>query len=399
MQRLTSPGRYSDGNGLYLQVSKTGTKSWLYRYMLNGKPREMGLGAVAFKTLAEARVLAMECKKLTLHGLDPIDDRIRKKRQCELDAANNITFDQCATEYIEAHKPSWKNQKHCKQWQNTLATYVSPTIGKMSIQSIETDHVLRVLKPIWTVKTETASRIRNRIELILSYAIATGYRVKGNPAIWRGHLDKLLPSRASIKPVKHFTALALDRVGLFVKELQDLDGIAPRALEFLILTGTRTGEVIGAKWSEINLHDKLWSIPASRMKTGREHRVPLSKRAFEIISELSQAKLSEHIFVSRNKNKPLSNMALLAVIKRMNYNITTHGFRSSFRDWISEYTQYPNEVAELALAHSISNKVEAAYRRGDLLIKRQLMMQEWAQFCSIPLEHNVLKLNLDKKVI
>lgn len=381
VQATSKPGKHADGNGLYLQVSKQGTKSWIFRYMLHGKPREMGLGPTTVINLTEARAKAIDCKKLLLDGVDPIGQRNQTKKQKLIDQLRTITFDECAKAYISAHQHVWKNQKHISQWENTIATHASPVIGGLPVTAIDTTLVMKVIEPIWQSTPETASRLRNRIELVISWATARGYRVGENPARWKGHLDQLLPSRSRVQKVKHHSALPILEMPKFMKMLRKEKHISAYALEFLILTATRTSEVLNATWDEVDIEKAIWIIPASRMKASREHRIPLSPRAIELLSKLKEVQSSNYIFGSYRKGKPMSNMALLVYIKRKGFSITVHGFRSTFRDWASEYTNVTREVAEAALAHTLKNKVEAAYRRGDLFLKRKVLMNDWARFC------------------
>ncbi len=378
---VDKPGMYPDGLGLYLQVSKWGTKSWLFRYQRFYKLRSLGLGATHTITLLEARKRANQARLMLLDGVDPIDTK-REKRQSAIEAqARVMTFDQCAAAYIDSHKHGWKNPKHADQWTATIKTYASPVIGNLPVAKVDTALVMKVLQPIWTTKTETASRVRGRIESILGWATVSGYRIGDNPARWRDHLDNLLPKRSKVKKVEHHPALAYAEMGAFIKLLRAQAGVAAQALEFTILTTTRTGEVIGARWDEFDLPGKTWTIPPERMKAGREHRVPLCGRVIEILEEL-QALGGEFVFPGLKPGKPLSNMAMLTLLKRMGRgDLTVHGFRSAFRDWAAEQTAYPHEMAEMALAHTIDNKVEAAYRRGDLFKKRIRMMQDWQKHC------------------
>jgi integrase len=383
VQRLNSAGRYADGGCLYLQVSPQLTKSWLFRYRLRGRSREMGLGPVSLVSLAEARAKALEGRKLLLDGVDPIENRAAKHRQLQLESAKAMTFDQCAASYINAHRAGWKNAKHAAQWESTLTTYASPVIGELAVQAVDTGLVMKVLEPIWRETPETASRLRSRIELILGWATASGYRTGDNPARWRGHLDNLLPSRNSIQAVQHHPALAINEIGAFMKRLKTVEGASARALEFLILTATRTCETLGARWNEFDLEHGTWTIPAERMKAKREHRVPLSAKAAKIIKAMRDRSQGDFVFFGIDGLRPLSNMALLQVLRRMGVQVTSHGFRSTFRDWAAEQTNFPREVAEAALAHTLKDKTEAAYRRGDLFMKRQRLMNEWAEFCDI----------------
>src|SRR5215467_3730571 len=379
---INRKGMYHDGGGLYLQVSAGGAKSWIYRFMLDGRAREMGLGPVNIISLAEARKRAAECRKMRLDGIDPIEARRAQRGQRKFEAARTITFDKCAAAYIEAHMAGWKNGKHGEQWRSSLRNYASPVFGSSPVQAIDLALVMKALEPIWRTKSETASRLRGRIEAVLDWASVRGYRKGENPARWRGHLDKLLPARSKKQKVEHYPALPYDEVGDFVALLRAEDGIAARALEFLILTAARTGEVIGAQWDEIDLQIRVWVVPEARMKAGREHRVPLSSAALTILERMNAIREGDFVFPGGKKGKPLSNMAMLAVLKRMGRrDLSAHGFRSTFRDWAAERTNFPRGVVEMALAHTIESKVEAAYRRGDLFRKRRQLMDAWARFC------------------
>jgi integrase len=376
------PGYYADGGGLYLQVKESGAKSWILRFMLNGRAREMGLGGIMDKELAKARGDAQEARNLVRDGVDPIDARGAEKKRMALDVARSMTFAQCAATYIEAHKAGWKNAKHASQWTATLETYCGPVFGAQPVQAVDTALVCKVLEPMWQEKPETATRLRARIERVLDWATVRGYRDGDNPARWRGHLDKLLPMLKKNARVKHHAALPFAQVGAFMADLRLQEGVAARALEFLILTATRTSEVTDARWDEINLNTGVWTIPAERMKAGREHRVPLPAAALTLVKAMGETRLSDFVFQGRANGVPLSNMAMLELLKRMGRaDITVHGFRSTFKDWASESTNYPREVTEMALAHTIGDKVEAAYRRGDLFDKRRLLMTEWARHC------------------
>ena len=380
---LARPGRYADGAGLYLQVGPTGSKSWLLRFMRDGKAREMGLGAVHTVGLLEARKRAKKARLRLLDGVDPIQERVAAKTADRLTEARTITFAQCAAAYIKAHRKGWRNAKHAEQWENTLETYCDPTFGALPVQAVDTSLVIKVLEPIWSEKTETASRLRGRIEKILDWARVRGYRDGENPARWRGHLDKLLPKRRDVQKVEHFAALPYAEIGPFMTALRLQEGNAARALELVILTAARTSEVINAHWSEIDLDAKVWTIPAERMKAKREHRVPLSDAAVKLLKAMLERSEGEYVFAGGKPDKPLSSMAMLALLERMGRDdLTVHGFRSTFRDWAAESTNHPREVAEAALAHVISDKTEAAYRRGDLFEKRRKLMQQWAQHCN-----------------
>jgi integrase len=393
--KLDRPGMYADGGSLYLQVTINArdgqpAKSWIYRYMLRGKAREMGLGSLNAISLQQARDKALDCRRLRQEGIDPIDARNAARAQGALEAAKSITFKQAAIEYIRSHRAGWRNAKHAAQWSATLATYAEPIIGALSVQAIDTGLALKVLEPIWTAKPETASRLRGRMEAILDWAKVRGYRVGENPARWRGHLDKLLPARSKVRRVEHHAALPYSSMPEFMTALRAQQGSAARALEFAILTAARTGEVIGARWSEIDFAAKVWTIPAGRMKAGKEHRVALSDRALALLADAravvgldaTAGAQSPFIFGGGRVGRPLSNMALLMLLRRMGRgDLTAHGFRSTFRDWAAECTNYPSEVVEMALAHAVGDKVEAAYRRGDLLAKRFALMNLWAEFC------------------
>ncbi len=383
VSRLKKPGRYGDGLGLWLQVSPQQTKSWCFRFTLNGRARWMGLGAVHTVTLAEAREAARDARRLLLAGIDPIDARAAEKMQARLEAARGVTFKDCAIAYIAAHEAGWRNATHRKQWPATLEAYVYPVIGDLSVAEIDTALVLKVLEPIWLEKTNTAARVRGRIAAVLDWAKAREYRMGDNPARWQGHLDKLLPARAKIARVKHHPAMAYEDISAFISELRTRKGIAARALEIAILTATRTSETIRAEWSEINMQEAVWTIPAERMKGDREHRVPLSDRVIDILEGLPRE--DEWIFPGAKKGTPISKMALLSVLKHMGCaSVTVHGFRSTFRDWTAETTGYPTHVAEKALAHAVADQVEAAYRRGDLFEKRRRLMADWAKHCAAP---------------
>jgi integrase len=381
--RKTKPGYYGDGAGLWLQVSKSGSKSWIFRFTLNGKEREMGLGAVHTVNMTEARAKAKECRVLLLDGKDPLDTRKATKLAEALERAKMMTFDQCAAAYIAAKRVGWKNVKHASQWENTLETYASPVIGSLPVAEVDTALVMKVLAPIWETKTETATRLRGRIESILGWATVSEYRVGDNPARWKGHLENLLAKPNAVTKVVHHPALPWQEIGAFMDALKKRDGTAARAVEFGILTAARSGEVRGTTWAEIDLDAALWTIPAERMKMDREHRVPLSKAARAVLNAMPRT--GDLVFPGTKPDKQLSDMSLTAVLRRMERgDITMHGFRSTFRDWCAESVanSFPREVCEHALAHSLPDKVEAAYRRGDLIEKRILLMQAWSDFCS-----------------
>ena len=400
VDKAKQPGMYADGGGLYLRVTPEGTKNWVFRFMLDGRPRWMGMGPLHTIGLGEARTRAGEYRKQRCDGVDPIEARRAERQQARLDGAKSITFKACAEKFIAAHKAGWRNAKHSAQWEATLETYVYPEIGSLAAQAIDTGLVLRVLEPIWSKKPETASRLRGRIEAILDWARVRGYRQGENPARWRGHLDKLLPARAKVRRVEHHAALPYAEIGNFMQALRRQEGTAARALEFTILTAARTGEAIGATWGEIDFGANVWTISAERMKAGREHRVPLSERALAILEEIKpeQVKPEEFVFPGAKRGRPLSNMAFLMLLRRMKRDdLTAHGFRSTFRDWAAERTNYAGEVVEMALAHAVAGKVEAAYRRGDLFGKRARLMDEWATCCGTaraPAQNNVAAIRM-----
>jgi integrase len=374
----------NDGGGLYVQTGPAGG-SWLFRYRLSPQQlREMGLGSLHTLTLAEAREKARECRKLRLDGLDPLEERKRSRLRAKLDAASNITFKEATEGYLRAHQASWSNAVHARQWPASLQNFVFPIFGDLPVQAIDTGLVMKVLGPIWNEKTETASRVRGRIESILDWAKVLGYRQGENPARWRGHLDELLPKRNKIRRVEHHPALPYEQIGAFMVELRQIDGIPARALEFAILTAARSGEVIFARWSEINLAERLWTIPEERMKGGREHRVPLSDAAMTIVNQMAAIRSSELVFPG-SRGGALGNMSMRRVTIDMGRrDIVPHGFRSTFRDWIAEQSDFPSELAELALAHNVGSKVEQAYRRGDQFERRRALLQSWATFCDAP---------------
>jgi integrase len=385
VDNASEPGMYADGDGLYLRVTGDKTKNWVLRYMLNGRPRWMGLGPLKLFGLKEARAKALDARRLRYDGVDPIEARALRRAKARLDAAKAITFKQCADSYINAHRAGWRNGKHAAQWEATLATYAEPVIGSLPVQAIDTALVLRVLEPVWTTKPETAGRVRGRIEAILDFAKARTWREGENPARWRGHLDKLLPARGKVRRVEHHAALPYAELPGFLLALREQEGVAARALEFAVLTAARTGETIGARWSEIDLLDKRWTVPAARMKAGREHRVPLSARALAILEEMFAHREADDgfVFAGGKPGLPLSNMAFLMLLRRMERgDLTAHGFRATFKTWASERTAFQNEIVEAALAHVVGSKVEQAYRRGDMFEKRRRLMQQWATFCT-----------------
>lgn len=379
--QLVEPGHHAVGGtpGLYLYISEAGAKSWVLRVMASGKRKHIGLGSYKDASLAMARELAQTKRTQIANGIDPLEDKLRRKQEAAAARAAMITFESAAQAYVEAHGDSWKNPKHKDQWISTLSTYAHPILGKLNVADIGQAHVLSVLSPIWKEKTETASRLRGRIESVLDWATVRDYRSGDNPARWKGRLDKLLPAPNKIKVVEHHKALPVNATPPFMASLRQQEGMAARALEFAILTAARSGEIRGACWNEIDLQKKIWTVPAFRMKAGTEHRVPLSNEAIELLLALPRPAGTEVIFPSpRGLN--LSDMALSAVMRRMKVDAVPHGFRSTFRDWAGDHTSYPRDLAEDALAHTLQSKVEAAYRRGDALEKRRPMMQDWAEF-------------------
>jgi integrase len=410
--KAAKPGMHCDGGGLYLQVTegvadekgdRRVRRSWLFRFATgevktsrSGKPRPveraMGLGSFPDISLAEARQKAADARRQRDQRIDPIETRIAERASAALARARGQTFDQCRDAYIAAHRAGWRNAKHGAQWISTLDTYVTPVFGKLPVQAIDTALVMKVLeqevcdqpdKPgsaLWAARPETASRLRGRIECILDWAKVRGYRQGENPALWRGHLDHLLPARGKVRKVKHHAAMPFIEVAAFMTQLRSRSAVAARALEFTILTAARTGEVLGARWHEIDLAAKVWTVPADRMKGGREHRVPLSAAVVAVIERMQDIRANDYVFPGDRRSQ-LSNMAMDMLLRRMDHDVTVHGFRSSFRDWAAERTNFAREVAEAALAHVIGDKVEAAYRRGDMFDKRRRLMTAWADFC------------------
>jgi integrase len=392
VRAASKPGLYGDGHGLYLQVSAFDTKAWVFRYMLDGRARKMGLGPLHTVSLAEARKRAENARLKVLDGVDPIADAEARRAERRIEAAKAMTFKQCAQAYVKANETSWKNDKHVAQWHSTFSetkrgTRVYPAatavINDLPVSGIDTSLVRKVLEPIWYSTPEMASRVRGRIERVLAWATVAGYRSGDNPARWTGHLKELLPAKTKVAAVVHHDAVPYREMPAFMATLRAKHGVSARALEFTILGAARTGEVIGAKWGEIDFDAKLWTVPPSRMKAGREHRVPLTDRALAILEAIPRD--SEYLFLGAHKGKPLSNMAMLELVRGMRgKGATVHGFRSTFRDWAAEQTAYPHELCEIALAHAVGNKVEAAYRRGDMMEKRRRLMADWAAYCEKP---------------
>lgn len=386
--KSAKPGRHADGGGLYLLVKESGARSWVFRFMLRGRTRDVGLGAAAGSgmiSLADARDAASSLRLKVKTGIDPLEERrhetARALAAVQAAKVTEITFRAAAQSYIATNENSWRNDKHRQQWRNTLETYVYPIIGDLPVADVATAHVLKILEPIWKEKPETASRIRGRIETVLDAAKAREYRRGENPARWRGHIAQILPPRGRLSR-GHHKALPYSQLPNFISNLRKRNAAAALALEFAILTAARTGEVLGATWSEVDLDKAVWTVPPERMKAGKEHRVPLSPRALEIL-EIAKP-LSDEALFSNDEGNKLSGMAMAMLLRRMNVNATVHGFRSAFRDWAAECTSYAHDVCEMALAHTISNKAEAAYRRGDLFEKRRRLMADWATYCATP---------------
>ncbi len=400
VSKLTKPGLYGDGGGLTLQITATGAKSWLFRYMVAGKPYGMGLGPTHTVSLAEARQKALDARKLLVDGINPLVAKKQNQIAAALATAKMMTFDQCAAAYIQTHKAGWKNAKHADQWANTLKTYASPVLGHLPVADVDTGLVVKCLAPIWESKTETASRLRGRIESVLDWATTSGYRTGENPARWKGHLENLLATISRSSRTRNHPSLPWQRIAAFMAALRAREGVSARAVEFCILTACRSGEVRGARWAEFDLAGKVWTIPAERMKARREHQVPLSDAALALLE--SMPKDGEIVFAGI-KGQPLSDMSLTAVIRRMNSDdkpvwvdangdgVTVHGFRSTFRMWAAETTNYPREVAEHALAHQLPDAVERAYQRGSQFTKRAALMADWAAFCMTVLPDAVVK--------
>jgi integrase len=408
--RTAAPGRYGDGGGLYLFVKppvakhlaageRDGGKFWLFRYTpTGGKLREMGLGPASGRdaiSLADARERATEARRLHKAGIDPLARRhaeaAGRKAEEQRAAAAAVTFKDVADLYIAAHEAGWRNPKHAAQWRATLVACVFPIFGALPVADVDTPHVMKALEPIWTEKPETASRVRGRIEAVLDYAKARGWRSGENPARWRGHVENMLPARSKVATVTHHAALPWPEIGAFMAALAQREpgGVAALALRFVILTAARSGEALGARWSEIDLDAKIWTVPAARMKAGREHRVPLSPAALAVLGEVAGLRTGKagdaFVFPGQRPTRPLSGMAMSMLLRRMNReDITVHGFRSTFRDWCSEATAFDRDTAEAALAHTLRDKVEAAYRRGDQMEKRRRLMEAWGEFCARP---------------
>lgn len=392
VSRLKAPGFFSVGGvpGLSLQISATGARSWILRVKVGNKRRDMGLGAYPAVTLAQAHQKAREARESIDQGNDPILTRERLQSQLRAAQMSAVNFEDAAREFIRIKSPEWKNKKHAMQWVATLETYAFPVIGALHVKDVTDTHVMSILEPIWHEKTETATRVRGRIENVLDWATAKKYRTGENPARWRGRLDKLLPAPRKIRPVEHHEAVPVEQAPAFYQSLRVHKGIAPRALEFTMLTAARSDQALGATWGEIDLDNKLWTIPVSRMKgmkgvsAKRDHRVPLTESAIGILKALPRLDGCEFVFVSPTIKK-LSDMSMTQIMRRMGLTAVPHGLRSTFKDWAAEKTDYPFEVSEMALAHVVSDKVEAAYRRGDMFEKRRALMRSWEEFLTAKL--------------
>ncbi|MDR5770875.1 MULTISPECIES: phage integrase central domain-containing protein [unclassified Caballeronia] len=390
VSRLTEPGKYPVGgvDGLYLRVTSPSDRYWILRVVIAGKRREIGLGAYSkTRGVAEARAMALEKREDVKRGIDPIMQRKEAASQLRAGQALEMTFKDTSDRYIAAKEVEWRNSKHGAQWTYTLAEYAHPIIGKMQVRHVTRAHVLEILEPIWQAKTETASRLRGRIEAILDYARVKGFRDEGvNPAAWRGNLDKLLSAPKKTKRVRNHPALPIVQMGAFMTTLRGIEGVSARCLEFSILTAARSGEARAADWSEIDLDKAVWAIPAEKMKAKKEHRVPLPKNAVALLKSIDLGKRMGLVFPSPRSGRALSDMSLLAIMRRQGLEATPHGFRSTFRDWASEYTNYPRELAEVALAHIKGDATEAAYWRSDVLQKRRRLMEDWSAFCDKVIE-------------
>lgn len=377
---IKAEGRHAVGGapGLHLRITN-GHRGWVLRVVVGDQRRDLGLGPFPEVALAEAREKARDIHKLVRQGIDPQITKLARRSALSARQASEKKFDWCTSEFIRSKSDEWKNAKHRQQWENTLKSYASPHIGDLLVQDIDLQHVLMCLEPIWKTKNETASRLRGRIESVLDWATVCKYRSGDNPARWKGHLDKVLPAPMKIQKVQHHPAVPIDDMHPFIVAVRQRDGMAAVALQYAILTAARSGEVRGAIWAEIDIDARVWTIPGSRMKAKREHRVPLSDAAIELLKKLPRIKDVDLVFPGA-KNQPLSDMSLTAVMRRMEIEAVPHGFRSTFRDWAGDRTEYPRDLAEMALAHILESKTEEAYRRGDALERRRAMMTAWAEF-------------------
>jgi integrase len=385
VSRKKRPGLYADGGGLYLRVADGGSKQWIYRYVTNGRCRDMGIGPERVLTLAEARERARLQSKLRLDGIDPIAYKHEQRAAAIAAAAKAMSFRQCAELFIADHEKKWTNAKHRRDWKTTLVKYAYPALGDMPVASIDTPLVLKAIKPLWERAPETASRVRGRIENVLGWATVHHYRTGDNPARWRGHLEHALPARSEVAEIEHHAALPYKQAAAFVGKLRQDTSVMGRCLEFITLTASRLTQTTHATWSEIDLETRVWTVAGSRMKSGKEHRVPLSAVAVAILKEMAAIKHSDYVFPGYKQGRPLGHNGLWTLARRVaDADITVHGLRSTFRDWAADCTSYPNHVVEMALAHPVGDKVEAAYRRGDLFEKRRRLMGEWARYCAQP---------------
>ena len=375
-RNIKDPGLYADGNGLFLSVSKTGSKSWLFRFRWQGKRPEIGLGSYADNTLADAREAMGDCRKLIRKGIDP------RSRDRSGDESTALTFTECATQFIKGMRAEWSNSKHQAQWEATLKTYADPVIGHLPVDQVDLEHLLSILTPIWQTKTETATRVRGRIERVLSWAIVKGYRQAPNPALWRGNLDMVLPKPGKVKKATHYAALPYADMPVFWQELVGHKSLSAQALQLLILTTARTSEITAARWDEFDTDANVWTIPAARMKAKREHRVPLTQTAVDLLEAIPRIDNSAFLFPGLRGNPHISNMAMLKFLKddMRRPELTVHGFRSTFKDWAMETTTFPGDLSEAQLAHIIKNKAQAAYERGDKLERRRDMLKAWADY-------------------
>ena len=382
VRNISKPGRHAVGgvSGLLLFVKDSGAKSWILRTIVGSKRRNIGLGGFPDVTLAQARDKARKMKELILDGIDPVEERRAKQQALINDQAKQMTFAQAARLCHDKKASEFRNAKHGMDWISSVNRFAIPIIGKVPVSEIELAHILKVLEPIWKEKTETATRLRQRIEAIVAWATASGHRSGDNPARWKGHLDAILPTPNKIRKRRHYPALPWQGIGSFMQELRKRQGMAARALEFIILTAARSGEARLATWEEFDLENRIWTIPADRMKAGKEHTVPLTDQVVRLLQSMPRFENSNYVFAAPRGGR-LSDMTISMLCRRMEVDAVPHGFRSTFRDWCAENTNYPREVAEMALAHAIESKVEAAYRRGDLFNKRMSLMRDWANFC------------------
>jgi integrase len=382
--RAKRPGMYADGGSLYLRVAPGGSRQWIFRYTApNGRLRDMGIGPIHTLTLAEARERATEARKLRLDGIDPIAHKRARVAAIRAADAKAMTFEECARGFMRDNEAEWTNPKHRQAWQTTLRKYVYPVLGSLPVTAIDTPLVLKVIKPLWERVPTTASRVLGRIQAVLGWATVHHYRSGDNPARWQGHLEHALPAISKVAKTEHHAALPYAQIGPFMARLRKDTSIGARCLEFITLTAARLGEVVNATWLEIDLAENIWVVPASRMKAGREHRVPLSTPAVAVLKAMQANRISDYIFPGTRQGRPVgANTPVRLAKKAAGADVTVHGLRSTFRDWASERTSFPREVAEMALAHAIPNAVEAAYRRGDLFEKRRKLMEAWAEFCA-----------------